>query len=51
MKIYRGILWCLLIVFVSATIIYIGYYINEQRSNQEGTLIWREMNVAGNGIC
>ena len=39
MKIYRGILWCLLVVFVAATVIYIVYFYNEQRSTDGGTLI------------
>ena len=39
MKIYRGIIWCLLVVFIAATVIYMAYFYNEQRSVEQGTLI------------
>ena len=39
MKIYRGILGCLLVVFIAAIIIYLAYFYNEQRSTEQGTLI------------
>lgn len=51
MKIYRGVLWCLLVVFIAVTVIYIAYFYNEQRSTDGGTLIWRVENVSGNRIC
>ena len=51
MKIYRFVLWCLLVVFISAMGIYIAYFYNEQRSTDGGTLIWRVENVSGNGVC
>lgn len=51
MKIYRGVLWCLLVVFIAVTVIYIAYFYNEQRSTDGGTLIWRVEDVSGNRIC
>ena len=51
MKIYRGILWCLLLVFIAAAVIYIAYFYDEQRSTDGGTLIWRVEDVSGIDIC
>ena len=51
MKIYRTVLWCLLIVFIAATVIYVAYFYNEHGSSKEGTLIWREKDVTGYRIC
>ena len=51
MKIYRRVLWCLLVVFLAAIVIYMSYFYNEQRSMSDGTLIWRGEDVSGNGIC
>ena len=51
MKIYRALLWCLLVVFVAAIIIYIAYFYNEQSSSKEGTLIWRKEHAADYDLC
>ena len=51
MKIYRGVLWCLLVVFVAATVIYIAYFYNEQGSREGATLIWRVEDVSSHRIC
>ena len=51
MKIYRCVLWCLLIIFLVVAIIYVAYFYSEQSSNNEGTLIWRGVNVTGYNIC
>lgn len=51
MKIYRGVLWGLLVISIVVAVIYVSYFYNEQRSIDGGTLIWRVENVSGNGIC
>lgn len=51
MKIYRAVLWCLLVVFIIVIVIYMSYFYNEQRSTDGGTLIWRVEDVSGNSIC
>ena len=51
MKIYRGVLWCLLVVFIVAAIVYVAYFYSEERSTDGGTLIWRVEDVSGNSIC
>lgn len=51
MKIYRFIIGGLLVVFIAVTIIYIAYFYNEQRSIENGTLIWRVEHVANHDLC
>ena len=51
MKIYRRIIGGLLVIFIAATLIYIGYFYNEKRSVEEGTLIWRGENVTSFDLC
>ena len=51
MKIYRFVLWCLLVIFIAATVIYIAYFYNQQRLIDGGTLIWRVEDVSGYSIC
>ena len=51
MKIYRGIIACLLVVFIVATIIYVAYFYNEQRSVEDGILIWRKNYVTSGDLC
>ena len=51
MKIYRRIIGGLLVIFIAATLIYIGYFYNEKRSVEEGTLIWRGENVTSYDLC
>ena len=51
MKIYRCIIGCLLVFFLVIGVWYIATSINEQRSIEDGLLIWREENVADYGLC
>lgn len=51
MKIYRAVLWCLLVVFISAAVIYMAYFYSEQRSTDGGTLIWRVEDVTNHCLC
>lgn len=51
MKIYRSILWGLLVISIVVAVIYVSYFYNEQRSIDGGTLIWRVENVSDNSIC
>lgn len=51
MKIYRAVLWCLLVVFIIAAVIYMAYFYNEQRSTNGGTLIWRVEDVTNYRLC
>lgn len=63
MKIYRCFLGCLLVFFIVIGVLFIVSYTNEQRSTDEGTLIWEQRtenvqfmrgaggNVTGYRIC
>lgn len=51
MKIYRCILGCLLAFFIILGVWYVVSNINEQRSIDEGTLIWRVEDVADYHLC
>ena len=51
MKIYRCILGCLLVVFIVLGVWYVVSNIYEQRSIEDGTLIWRVENVTDYRIC
>lgn len=51
MKIYRWIIGVLLVVFLIVTVVYIAYFYNENRSIENGTLIWRKDNVTYYDLC
>lgn len=51
MKIYRCVIGCLLVFFLVVGVWYIATNINEQRSIEDGLLIWREEDVTDYGLC
>lgn len=53
MKIYRCVVGCLLVFFIAIGVWYMVSCYNEQRSIEDGTLIWRgeEVHVASHSLC
>lgn len=51
MKIYRCVLGCLLVVFLVIGALFVMSYINEHRSVEDGTLIWRDEYATNCDLC
>ena len=51
MKIYRCVIGCLLVFFIAIGVWYVLSCYSEQRSIEDGLLIWRVEDVAEHSLC
>ena len=51
MKIYRGVVGCLLVFFLVLGIIFIASQYDKRYSTDGGTLIWRVEDVTNHSLC